>query len=247
MGGLSSICLPGIRCFTASAPLRRSWACAWLKGSRESALDMAQRHIAGAAGTRRPRKLSGRFVLRRDRRAFCCFGGASGETPSWLPMALMFCLFLAAWKIMGYGHATDAAQATLKEHIAWQWWALALWLIVGLGFRIVAFRWISRPLKDPLSALVLASAMGFLAFSFLFQLAEGKERYGIHFLQCIFSHICLLPAVLRMLAGRRTIPNDRRVGQGGENHYDLLDRGWRIDRLRRLGDSSSHGDITFWA
>ncbi|MGO8814605.1 MAG: hypothetical protein ACLQVG_08035 [Terriglobia bacterium] len=115
------------------------------------------------------------------------FWGRLGETPSWLQMALVFCLFLAAWKIMGYGHATDAAQATLKEHIAWQWWALALWLIVGLGFRIVAFRWISRPWKDPLSALVLASAMGFLAFSFLFQLAEGKERYGIHFLQCIFA------------------------------------------------------------
>ena len=33
MGGLSSTCFPGIRCFTASSPLRRSWACAWSKGS----------------------------------------------------------------------------------------------------------------------------------------------------------------------------------------------------------------------
>ena len=115
------------------------------------------------------------------------FWGRLGATRSWLPIMLMFCLFLGAWKIMGYGHAPDAAQAMIKEHVTWQWWTLAVWFIVGLGFRIVGFRWISQPLKDPLSAMVLASVLGLLAFSLLLQLRDDNERYGIYFLQSIFS------------------------------------------------------------
>lgn len=114
------------------------------------------------------------------------FWGRLGETRSWLPILLMFCLFLGAWKIMGYSHAPDA-RVMIKEHVSWQWWTLAVWFIVGLGFRIVGFRWISRPLQDPLSALVLASFLGLLTFSLLFQLKDENERYGIYFLQSIFS------------------------------------------------------------
>jgi hypothetical protein len=106
---------------------------------------------------------------------------------SWPPIVLMACLFLGAWKIMGYSHAPDMAEATINHHVASQWWPLAVWFIVGLGFRISGFGWISRPLKDPLSAMVLASVLGLLAFSLLLQLRDGNERYGINFLQSMFS------------------------------------------------------------
>jgi hypothetical protein len=57
----------------------------------------------------------------------------------------------------------------------------------GLGFRIVGLRWISLPLRDPLSAVVLASVLGMLSFSLLLQLELGAERYGMFFLECMFS------------------------------------------------------------
>ena len=117
------------------------------------------------------------------------FWGRLGETRSWLPTVVMFCLFLGAWKIMGYGHAPDAAGATIKADLewGWQWRTLVVGFMVGLGFRIVGFRWISKPLKEPLSALVLASVLGLLAFSFLINLRDGNQMYGIYFLESIFS------------------------------------------------------------
>ena len=115
------------------------------------------------------------------------FWGRLGTIRAWLPIMLMFCLFLGAWKIMGYGHSPDAAQVMIKEHVTWQWWTLVVWFVVGLGFRIVGFRWISQPFKDPLSAVVLISVVGLLAFSLLLHLRDYNERYGIYFLQSIFS------------------------------------------------------------
>ncbi len=115
------------------------------------------------------------------------FWGHLGATRSWLPMILMFCLFLGAWQVMGYGHASDAAQTTINRNPGGQWWMLAVWFVVGLGFRIVSFNWISQPLRDPLSALVLASVLGLLSFSLLLQFPLGEQRYGVYFLQSIFS------------------------------------------------------------
>ena len=121
---------------------------------------------------------------------------------SWLLIVLMFCLFLGAWKIMGYAHGPDAMQARIRTHLAWQWWTLALGFTAGLGFRILGFRWISKPSKDSLSALVLVSVVGLLLFSLLFELGNNEylesnghlernmhfdERYGIYFLQCMLS------------------------------------------------------------
>jgi hypothetical protein len=115
------------------------------------------------------------------------FWGHLGEARSWLQIMLMVGLFLGAWKIMGFGHASDAAMVTIKRNPGEHWWMLAVWLMVGLGFRIVGFRWISQPLRDPLSALVLASVVGLLAFSLLVQFPRGEQRYGIYFLQSMFS------------------------------------------------------------
>ncbi|MFZ0743857.1 MAG: hypothetical protein WAM85_05595 [Terracidiphilus sp.] len=115
------------------------------------------------------------------------FWGRLKPIQKWPQIFLMCGLFLVAWKIMGYAHAPDAAEATFRTHLASQWWPLAVAFLVGLGFRILGFRWISKSLKDPISVLVLASFLGLLSFSLFLQLGDGNERYGIYFLQCMFS------------------------------------------------------------
>jgi len=115
------------------------------------------------------------------------FWGRFVTVRSSLQIVLMFCLFLGAWKIMGYGHATDAALTTINKAPYSQWWMLAVWIMVGLGFRILGLLWISRPVRDPLSALVLASFVGLLSFNLLFQFPRGEQRYGIYFLQSLLS------------------------------------------------------------
>jgi len=129
--------------------------------------------------------------------ALYCFGvagillfwGRLGAVRSWLSIILMACLFLGAWKIMGYGHAPDAAGATIKADLewGWRWQTLVVGFMVGLGFRIMGFRWISKPLKEPLSALFLTSVLGLLVFYLLLNLRDGNQHYGMYFLECIFS------------------------------------------------------------
>jgi hypothetical protein len=115
------------------------------------------------------------------------FWGRLGAPRSWLLILLLFTLFIVAWKLMGYGHSGDAALVQINRNIGSEWWMVAVWIMVGLGFRIVAFRWISRPLSNPLSALVLATVVGLLAFSLLLKFDHGEQRYGIYFLQSVFS------------------------------------------------------------
>jgi hypothetical protein len=115
------------------------------------------------------------------------FWGRLGTARSWLLVVLMLCLFLGAWKIMGYSHASDAVHTTINKDPGWEWWMIAVWFMIGLGFRIIGFRWISKPLRDPLAALVLASVLGLLSFNLMLQFPRGEERYGIYFLQSMFS------------------------------------------------------------
>ncbi len=115
------------------------------------------------------------------------FWGRLRAVRTWLPIVLMLCLFLGAWKIMGYGHAPDVMETAIKTNLALEWWTLVAWFIVGLGFRILGFRWISQPWQDPLSVLVLASSAGLLMFYLLVQFHNGQESYGISFLQCMLS------------------------------------------------------------
>ena len=118
--------------------------------------------------------------------AILMFWGRLQTIRAWLCIAVMSCLFLAAWKIMGYGHSPDA-HFQFKEHASAQWWMLLMWFLTVLGLRIVGFRWISQPLRDPLAFLVLVSVFGWLAISLLLNMVDGGERYGIYFLQCMFS------------------------------------------------------------
>jgi hypothetical protein len=114
------------------------------------------------------------------------FWGRLGNVRSWPPIVLMFGLFLLAWHIMGYSHSPDMTEATLNRQPGTYWWWLAICFTVGLGFRIVGFRWISKPLKDPMSALVIATTVGLLLFNLSIQL-DGNERYGMYYLDSMFS------------------------------------------------------------
>ena len=114
------------------------------------------------------------------------FWGRLAALRSWLQIALLICLFLAAWKLMGYSHSPDVGVTAINTHPTWEWWKLGVWLIVGLGFRLVGFRWITRLLSNPMAALVTASVVGLLAFSLSLK-HEGNQRYGYYFLQAIFS------------------------------------------------------------
>ncbi len=114
------------------------------------------------------------------------FWGRLGRVHSWLSITLMLCLFLGAWKVMGFSQSADVALATINHNPEMYWWTIAVWFIVGLGFRILGFRWISPSWSDPLSALVLVSVVGLLSFNLLIQVG-GNERYGIYFLQSMFS------------------------------------------------------------
>lgn len=115
------------------------------------------------------------------------FWGRLGTLRSWLLIVLMLCLFLGAWKIMGYSHASDAAQTMINKNPGGYWWAVTVWFLIGLGLRIIGFGWITKPLTDPLSALVLASFLALLSFTIMLQFPRGEERYGIYFLQSMFS------------------------------------------------------------
>ncbi len=116
------------------------------------------------------------------------FWGRLGAVRSWLSIGLMLCLFLGAWQIMGYSNSADVSRVTFNSHEpGGYWWTIVVWFIFGLGFRILGFSWIAKPWRDPLAALVLASVVGMLSFSLLLQLEGNNERYGIYFLQSIFS------------------------------------------------------------
>jgi len=119
--------------------------------------------------------------------AILLFWGRLPGRSSWVSIFFMGSFFFAAWKIMGYSHAPDASATILNVHITWQWWTLVMWLMAGLGFRIVGFRWITRPLKEPVAALVLATVLGLLFLSLALHLRDNNEHYGIYFLQSLFS------------------------------------------------------------
>ena len=105
----------------------------------------------------------------------------------WMELLIMAGVFFTVWKIMGDGHTSDAAVATINQHPGAEWWMIAVCFLIGLGYRIVAFAWITNPLKDPLAAVVLATATGLLFFYLFFKLGGGNQHYGIYYLECMLS------------------------------------------------------------
>lgn len=114
------------------------------------------------------------------------FWGRLGNARAWLLTLMMFGLFLGAWHIMGYSRSPDMAGATLNRQPGIYWWWVVVCFAAGLGFRILSFRWVSEPLRDPMSALVLATTVGLLLFNVSLFL-DGNERYGTYYLDAVFS------------------------------------------------------------
>src|ERR1017187_2859522 len=81
--------------------------------------------FSGAASPRGARELSGCGVLCR-RRWDSPFWGNIRVLRNWLHFFLMLGLFVAAWEIMGYVHATDASGMMMKRHLALQWWPITV-------------------------------------------------------------------------------------------------------------------------
>lgn len=114
------------------------------------------------------------------------FWGRLNKLNSWLPILLMFGSFFEAWHIMGYSHSADMAEATINRQPGAEWLWVVVCFTLGLGFRILGFRWISWPLRDPLSALVIATTLGLLLFNLSLEL-DGNQRYGLYYLDSVFS------------------------------------------------------------
>jgi len=119
--------------------------------------------------------------------AILLFWGRLTDLRSWVQILLMFVFFLLAYKIMGYGHAPDATRAVIGTKLTDQWGTIVNAFLIGLGFRILGFRWISKPFKDPVSVLVLATVVGLIAFFLFVHFKGGEEIYGVYFAQSVFS------------------------------------------------------------
>lgn len=114
------------------------------------------------------------------------FWNSLGQVRSWGQIALAVSIFYCAWAIMDYRHSPDLVASSIDRHPQLLWWPLAVEFTAGLGIRLLGFRWISHPRKNPFAALVLIGSFGLLLFYGLLQL-EGNERYGIYYLQAMFS------------------------------------------------------------
>jgi len=120
--------------------------------------------------------------------AVLLFWGDLAAARSWISMAVILALFLASFKLMGYGHAPLAAKAGIRlGNLPANWWAFAMWFSVALGIRLISFEWVTKPLQDPLAMLVVVSFVGLLSFSWLGDLYYDTQHYGVYFLQAVLS------------------------------------------------------------
>jgi hypothetical protein len=136
--------------------------------------------------------------------AILLFWGRLRAAQSWLAIILLLVFFFAAWHTMGFDHSADALPDhgvdPVTLHMTSQWWRVVIAFFFGLGLRIIAFRWASRPLSNPISALFLATVVGLLSFALLARLDDGNETYGFYFLQpllSIFAFSLLTPGIWR--------------------------------------------------
>jgi hypothetical protein len=126
--------------------------------------------------------------------ALVCMGGVATllfadrwkSRSAWLQGALMAIAFFAAWKLMDYSHAGDLRGGIFDLQPYRMLGTVAMEIAVGLGFRLLALRWVRFPLRNPVATLVLLVSCGLVAF-FLALSLNGNERYGLYFLQAIFS------------------------------------------------------------
>ena len=157
------------------------------------------------------------------------FWGRFNSLRSWVQIVVMFCLFLLAWKTMGFGQAPDALGTRIGLELTQQWWTVATAFLIGLGFRMVGFSWISRSLKDPVSILVLATVVGFMSFFLFGRLQERRGNLrGLLSAEHV-EYLCIFALGIRILAQGAAVAIDRGVGSIGG------DRDCRHRRVRHTG------------
>jgi hypothetical protein len=171
--------------------------------------------------------------------------GYLGQVRSALQLILMLCFFFGAYKIMGYGHAPDTARAMFGTKLGVQWGTVAVAFMIGLGLRILGFRWISKPWRDPLFALVLATVLGFLLFFLIVHFKGGEEIYGVYFLQSVFSIFAfsqLPPGFWRVAERSQWVKDWLRLAKNGTI---LVASCWLLVGLAGYA-THGHADISFF-
>ncbi len=120
--------------------------------------------------------------------AILLFWGHLTNLRSWLYMGAMLGLFLGAYWLMGYSHAPHMAHGEIQlSRLPVYWWTFVMWFAVALGVRVISFGWVTQRAKDPLAVLVLVSFLGLLAFSWVGAFWMENGKYGVYYLQAIFS------------------------------------------------------------
>ncbi len=120
--------------------------------------------------------------------AILLFWGKLIDLRSWFYMCIMLVLFLIAYRLMGYSHAPHMAQGAIQfSRLPAYWWTFVMWFAVALGLRVIGFSWLSRRAADPLAVLVFVSAVALLMFSWVGSFWMENGKYGIYYLQAMFS------------------------------------------------------------
>ncbi len=119
--------------------------------------------------------------------AILLFWGHLTSLRSWLYMGAMLGLFLGAYWLMGFSHAPHMQGEIQLSRLPVYWWTFVMWFAVALGIRVLSFGWVAQRAKDPLAVLVLVSFLGLLAFSWVGAFWMENGKYGVYYLQAIFS------------------------------------------------------------
>ena len=115
------------------------------------------------------------------------FWGRLGSVRPWLSILLMCCLFLGAWVIMGYNRSSDAARDDPQSQPGLVF-VDAGGLVHGWpGIPDYGLSLDLQPLERPAFPTGHCQCRGTLGVEPLTQFRHGGERYGIYFLQSIFS------------------------------------------------------------
>jgi len=119
--------------------------------------------------------------------AILLFWGHLTSFRSWLYMAIMLVLFVGAYWLIGYGRAPHIAGGIQLSRLPAYWWTFVMWFAVALGIRVISLAWLNQGANDPLAVLVLVSFVGLLMFSWLGAFWMENGKYGVYYLQAMFS------------------------------------------------------------
>lgn len=105
----------------------------------------------------------------------------------WFYMGAMFAMFLGAYWLIGYSHAPHMEGGIQLSRVPIYWWTFVMWFGVALGIRVISFGWVTQRAKDPIAVLVVVSFLGLLVFSWVGAFWMENGKYGVYYLQALFS------------------------------------------------------------